>query len=55
MIIVKFLLLILGFVMLIKGADWFVDGAAGLAKKLKTLTNKNIHVNRSIFHMDIQF
>lgn len=35
MIVVKFLLLILGFVMLIKGADWFVDGAAGLAKKLK--------------------
>ena len=35
MIVVKFLLLILGFVMLIKGDDWFVDGAAGLAKKLK--------------------
>ena len=25
-------LLIIGFVMLIKGADWFVDGAAGIAE-----------------------
>ena len=32
-IIVQFLLLILGFVMLVKGADWFVDGAAGIAEK----------------------
>ena len=27
------LLLVVGFVMLIKGADWFVDGAAGIAAK----------------------
>lgn len=27
------LLLIVGFAMLVKGADWFVDGAAGIAKK----------------------
>ena len=27
-------LLVLGFVMLIKGADWFVDGACGIAKRL---------------------
>lgn len=27
--------LIIGFVMLVKGADWFVDGAAGIAKKLR--------------------
>ena len=27
-------LLCLGFVMLVKGSDWFVDGAANLAKKL---------------------
>lgn len=27
-------LLVVGFVMLIKGADWFVDGAAGIADKL---------------------
>ena len=26
-------LLVLGFVMLIKGADWFVDGAAGIAAR----------------------
>ncbi len=32
-IIVPVLLLILGFVMLIKGADWFVDGAAGIAAR----------------------
>lgn len=27
-------LLVVGFVMLIKGADWFVDGACGIAKRL---------------------
>lgn len=32
-IITSFLLLILGFVMLVKGADWFVDGAAGIAAR----------------------
>ena len=26
-------LLVLGFVMLIKGADWFVDGATGIARR----------------------
>ncbi len=34
MIFLQILLLILGFVMLIKGADWFVDGSAGLARKM---------------------
>ena len=29
------LLLVVGFVMLVKGADWFVDGAAGLAEKVR--------------------
>ena len=29
----QFLFLALGFVMLVKGADWFVDGAAGIADK----------------------
>lgn len=29
------LLLIIGFAMLVKGADWFVEGAAGIASKLK--------------------
>lgn len=29
------LLLAVGFVMLVKGADWFVDGAAGIAEKLR--------------------
>ena len=29
------LLLALGFVCLVKGADWFVDGAAGIAEKLR--------------------
>ncbi|MBO5783326.1 MAG: sodium:calcium antiporter, partial [Clostridia bacterium] len=32
---VSVLLLLLGFVMLVKGADWFVDGASGIAAKLK--------------------
>ena len=29
------LLLIVGFVLVVKGADWFVDGAAGLAEKVR--------------------
>ncbi len=33
MIFVEFLLLALGFGMLVKGADWFVEGAAGIAEK----------------------
>lgn len=33
MIFIQLLLLVWGFVMLVKGADWFVDGAAGLARK----------------------
>lgn len=32
-ILVQLLLLALGFFMLVKGADWFVDGAAGIAEK----------------------
>lgn len=34
MIILSIILLIAGFVMLVKGADWFVDGAASLASRL---------------------
>lgn len=33
-ILVGVFVLIIGFVMLVKGADWFVDGAAGVARKL---------------------
>lgn len=29
----QFILLVIGFAMLVKGADWFVDGAAGIADK----------------------
>lgn len=32
-LLIQFGLLVLGFVMLVKGADWFVDGAAGIADK----------------------
>lgn len=32
-LLIQFLLLAAGFVMLIKGADWFVDGASGIATK----------------------
>jgi len=32
-ILVQILLLAVGFVMLVKGADWFVDGAAGIADR----------------------
>lgn len=34
MILVQILLLAVGFAMLMKGADWFVDGSAGIAKKM---------------------
>lgn len=34
-IFIQILLLLFGFALLIKGADWFVDGAAGIATKLK--------------------
>ena len=34
-ILLQVFLLALGFVMLVKGADWFVDGAAGIATKFK--------------------
>jgi len=34
-ILLQVLLLVIGFVMLVKGADWFVDGASGIATKLK--------------------
>ncbi len=34
-ILLDIVILLVGFVALIKGADWFVDGAAALAKKLK--------------------
>lgn len=36
--VVNILLLVVGFVLLVKGADFFVDGAAGIAKKLKIST-----------------
>ena len=32
---IQILLLIIGFVLLVKGADWFVDGAAGVAGKAR--------------------
>lgn len=35
MLILNFLLLVIGFIGLIKGADWFVDGSAGVARKLR--------------------
>lgn len=34
MIIIELLLLVVGFAMLVKGADWFVDGTSGVARKL---------------------
>lgn len=33
-IIIQLLILVVGFIMLVKGADWFVEGASGLARKL---------------------
>lgn len=32
-LLLQFVLLVIGFAMLVKGADWFVDGAAGIADK----------------------
>lgn len=37
-IILNIVLLLVGFVLLVKGADFFVDGASGIAKKLKVST-----------------
>ena len=34
MIFLHLLLLVVGFAMLVKGADWFVDGTSGIARKL---------------------
>ena len=34
MILLEFLFLVIGFTMLVKGADWFVDGTSGIARKL---------------------
>ncbi|MBQ3019174.1 MAG: calcium/sodium antiporter [Clostridia bacterium] len=35
---IAIVLLVIGFVCLVKGADWFVDGAAGIAEKLRVPT-----------------
>ena len=32
--ILQVMILLLGFVLLVKGADWFVEGAASIARKL---------------------
>ena len=32
-LLIQFAILVAGFVLLVKGADWFVDGAAGIAEK----------------------
>lgn len=37
-IVLEIFLLLLGFVLLVKGADFFVDGASGIAEKLKIST-----------------
>ena len=37
-IVLAIVLLVVGFVFLVKGADWFVDGAAGIAEKLRVPT-----------------
>ncbi len=38
MLILQIFLLVLGFALLVKGADWFVDGSAGIAAKCKIPT-----------------
>lgn len=35
MLALQIFLLLLGFVLLVKGADWFVDGSAGIARKMR--------------------
>lgn len=37
-IVLKIFLLLIGFALLVKGADFFVDGASGIAKRLKVST-----------------
>lgn len=33
-LLIQFVFLVIGFTMLVKGADWFVDGSAGIAERL---------------------
>ena len=33
-ILIQICLLVVGFALLVKGSDWFVDGAAGIATKM---------------------
>ena len=35
MLALQIFLLVLGLALLVKGADWFVDGGAGIAKKCR--------------------
>ena len=35
MLVLRIFLMVLGFALLVKGADWFVDGTAGIAQKCK--------------------
>ena len=35
MLFLQIFLLVLGFALLVKGADWFVEGSAGIAGKCK--------------------
>ena len=44
MIITEILLLVLGFVMLIKGADWFVDGTSGAAVSINAALKGNADI-----------
>jgi len=39
----NYLLLVIGFVLLVKGADLFVNGASSLAKRLKCLCINSLY------------
>ena len=58
-ILLAIILLVLGFVLLIKGADWFVDGAAGIAVNiwlhLLQITAAEFWVRQRKWHRRVNF
>ena len=58
-LLLEFVLLALGFFMLVKGADWFVDGSSGIADRLgvpqlvEKLQERGIEAERKSVYGDL--
>lgn len=50
--VLQVFILLVGFLLLVKGADWFVEGAAGIAKKLgiPSAHNRSYHCRHGHKH-----